>query len=168
MRPDLRERVERVQRALDEAPDSYLMATFPAGLPADAAGLAALPADLADLLTVTNGPRAGQISIFAAERLPDMQFHCDDLDVLQGGRERWLCFAMGADFPLMIERATGAVWWFPELDAEDYFMTDRFERLTDGVEDFLDRYVLGAGYRVFSPSDDDWWYGFLRDQALAG
>lgn len=144
--------------------DSYMFATFPAG--ADAASVADLPVGLADLLQVTNGPRAGILAVFAAEALPDNQFHCDDLPLLEGGRERWCCFAMGLDFPLMIERDTEAVWWFADLEAEDYFMAERFERLTDSVDDFVDRFLLGAGYRQFSPSNDDWWYQFLRERQL--
>jgi hypothetical protein len=154
-----------VRSALEATPDSYMIGTFPAG--ADADSVAEVPAGLADLLQVTNGPRAGVLAVFAAEALPDNQFYCDDLHLLEGGRSRWFCFAVGLGFPLMIERDTGAVWWFPDLEAEDYFTAERFERLTDSVEDFVDGFLLGAGYRRFSPSEDDWWYQFLRDRQLA-
>lgn len=165
MRNDVREKIELVRNALEATPDSYMVASFPVG--ADPDSVADLPPGLADLLSVTNGPRAGVLSVFKAEALPGNQFHCDDVPALEGGRQRWLCFAMGLDFPLMIERATGAVWWFADLGAEDYFKSERFERLTDGVDEFFDLFVLGEGYREFSPSEDDWWYRFLRRQQLA-
>jgi hypothetical protein len=80
------------------------------------------------------------------------------MDILESGRSRWLCFALIDDFPLMIERATGSVWWFPEIGLEYYFMSERFERLADNVEAFFDHYILGPGYRELFEGGHNPWY----------
>lgn len=163
MNDSLQGKIEAIRQALGDTADSHLIAEFaPAVERRD--GLTGLPEGLAELLAVSNGIRAGVITIFPYEDIPARQFMIEDLPAVPQGGERFLCFAMGADFPLAIERSSGAVWWFPELDAEDYFMTDRFEQLTDDVDHFVDYYVTGEGYRQFSGgSPDSWWDRFLID-----
>ena len=156
MRDDLRGKLGAIRNELRAIPDSFMFAEFPDG--ADRTD--GLPEGLADLLSVTDGPRAGMLTVCSTARLPGSQFYCDDIPALAGGRIDWLCFAIAFGVPLMIERATGAVWWFPVLDSESY-PDSAFERLTGDVGEFVDHYVLGPGYREISPSDDDWWTQFL-------
>jgi hypothetical protein len=162
MTEDLRRKIDTVKRILEQDPDSYMMARLSEGAPPNKSELAGLPTDLRRILEMTDGVYAGNLAVFSSEGIAGNQFYCADLD---GGTDRWLCFAVVMDFPLMIERPTGAVWWFPETGLEYYFMSERFELLTESVEEFFDRYVLGEGYARICGTDDPW-YNFLRDHDL--
>jgi hypothetical protein len=163
---NLQQKIGSIQRALHEDADSYMFANFPPGLPANSPMLSGVPAGLGSVLELTDGPRGGNVALFQAARIEHNQFYCDGGEILEGGRSAWLCFAVSMDFPLMIKRATGAVWWFPEMDLEDYLLSDRFEQLAGSVEEFVDQYLTGEGYaRLFGNADDPW-YSFLRRQGL--
>ena len=153
--------VDSVRTALANDPASYTFAKFPAGT---TQGAAELPECLRELLKITDGARAGEVALYKAATISQGQHYCDGLD---GGRTKWLCFAINLDYPLFIERATGAVWWIPEMNLEYFFMSDRFERLADSVEDFFAEYIFGEGYRRLTDSgESDPWYRFLRNGVI--
>jgi hypothetical protein len=168
----LYEKIDVIKRKLTEDEASYMFAVFPSGVALAEGVPAGAPEELRRLLASTNGPRTSDMAVFAAEDLSKFQFYCDDVDILEGGRSRWLCFALIEDFPVMIERVTGSVWWFPEIGLEYYFMGERFEPLADNVEAFFDHYVLGPGYRKLFEGGLGYrelfegghipWYEFLR------
>ncbi|WP_067792944.1 hypothetical protein [Actinomadura formosensis] len=163
MNDRLRQKIDSIRQSLESGPDSYMFAEFNPGASGSADVLTGLPPELRDLLLVTDGLYAGVITVHSTRTIGANQFYCDDLD---GGRDAWVCFGGNMDFPFMVERATGAVWWFPEMDAE-YAFDSRFERLTGGIDDFIDRYVLGPGYAEQIPAPpEDRWYDFLVAQGL--
>jgi hypothetical protein len=161
MNAGLREKIETIRGLLEEEPDSFLFANFAPGFAGDRGELSELPEGLAELLALANGIWASAVNIICFENIPRGDFMMD-CDPVPRGSERFLCFAMGAEFPLGMDRSTGTVWWFPDLDAEDYFFAERFEHLTDDVDQFVDYYVLGEGYRTFSGG----YSGCLWDQFL--
>lgn len=165
MKERVRRKFEAVRAALAAVPDSYMFAEFQ---PGSRDPMPDIPEGLRDLLTLADGLRAGWVVVFPYRELDRNQFHLDDADTVQlmgGDRDRWLCFGLVDDFPLVMERPTGAIWWFPELWLEYSFMATRFERLADDVDDFVDRFLLGEGYARLTGSRD-WWWDFQRDHGL--
>ncbi|KWW98056.1 hypothetical protein C3Y87_14535 [Carbonactinospora thermoautotrophica] len=158
----LKETIEAVRAALAEVEDSVILGRFPAGC-SDPTALADVPEGLRELLRITDGPRCGVVVLFPAADLPRHQYYCDEVE---GGQEAWLCFGVVADEPLMLQRATGQVWWFPDTGVA-WYDSDRFECLAKDVATFFTEHVLGEGYARLAPSGaEDEWYGFLRDHGF--
>lgn len=151
----LEERVATLRAELERDADSVLFADLPPGA-ADARVLEQLPAGHSRVLAASDGPRCGVIVWFDTGYLTSQQYFCDDLP---GGPERWVCFGHNSDEPLVIERATGAVWWYPPTGTL-YWMSGRLEKLTDTVEAFFTDYCLGSKYPQ-ATGDHDQWYQFL-------
>ena len=160
----LAQAVDATRAALERDPDSYMFAKFPPGAPVDAGETSTLPTGLRDLLELTDGFHAGELAFYPTGSIAQAQHYCEDLD---GGAERWMCFGLNMDYPLFVERTTGAVWHYPDIQYEHHLMSDRFEILGDDVKAFFADYVLGEGYLRLTVSDEsDPWFRFLRGQGL--
>lgn len=165
MRERVRRKFEAVARALDSVPDSYMFATFGPGA---REAMPDIPEGLRDLLILADGLNAGEVKIFPYRELERNQFYLNDPDTLRlmgGDLSTWLCFGLNTDFPLVIERTAGSVWWFPETWLEYSFMATRFEQLAEDMDEFVDRFILGDGYRQLT-GVRDWWLDFLHDHGL--
>ena len=150
---ELTRRVEQIRVVLDARPDGVTIGDFPPGCahPGDH-----LPPGLAEVLAVSDGPRAGTVvvlsaaefgkdyfTVLGAEAIPDEQ--ADD----------WARFATCNYEPLLVHRQTGEVWWFPDAGVE-WVDSPVFEKLADNVESFMTEYVLGGGYLDICVSLDGW------------
>ena len=165
MRQQVQRKIEAVMAALDATPDSYMLANFQ---PGSREPMPDLPEGLRDLLTLVDGLNAGEVAIFSYRELDRNQFYIDDsesIELMGGDRDRWLCFGLNNDFPLVIERTAGTIWWFPETWLEYSFMATRFEQLTDGIDDFIDHFLLGEGYLQLIGGQDRW-SDFLREHGF--
>ncbi|MFI7302829.1 SUKH-4 family immunity protein [Micromonospora aurantiaca] len=155
----------RADLAADE-PASLAYAQI--GAPADDGNVPAeLPAGLRDLLLVADGLRAGAFELASTDRLTGVQYFLDyapAFSPVPQDKTGWLVIGTRSDEPIFLERATGAVWYFPPTGTE-WFMGDAFEELAPDLDSFVHYYVLGPGYAELV-TDDDAWYAFLDRQGL--
>ncbi|MEV0680260.1 hypothetical protein AB0I60_27465 [Actinosynnema sp. NPDC050436] len=153
--------VELLRSALESTPDAVVFANLPGG--AEASTVSGLEPAPADLHTEANGLRCGSVVLFKADDLDGHQYLCQEVE---GGSDEWLSFGRIETDPLMPNRATGAVWWFPDTGTE-WWMSEQFATLApDPTRFFLD-YVAGPGYSEIAPLAHDRWYGFLGSVGLA-
>ena len=155
----------RADLAADE-PASLAYAQI--GAPADDGDVPAeLSAGLRDLLLAADGLRAGAFELASTGRLAGVQYFLDyapGFSPVGQDKTGWLVFGTRSDEPIFLERATGAVWYFPPTGTE-WFMGDAFEELAPDLDSFVHYYVLGPGYAELV-TDDDGWYAFLDRQGL--
>ncbi|MGA4686129.1 SUKH-4 family immunity protein [Micromonospora sp. AB353] len=155
----------RADLAADE-PASLAYAQI--GAPADDGDVPAeLPAGVRDLLLVADGLRAGAFELASTDRLTGVQYFLDyapAFSPVPQDTTGWLVIGTRSDEPIFLERATGAVWYFPPTGTE-WFMGDAFEELAPDLDSFVHYYVLGPGYAELV-TDDDAWYAFLDRQGL--
>ncbi|MEV1072300.1 hypothetical protein [Micromonospora parva] len=166
MNAELRQLIEELRADLADLPESLAYAEFGEGAAIDAVP-AGLPADLRDLLLVTDGIRAGRVELASTSTLPGLQYHLDyapDFSAIPQNRAGWLVIGTRSDEPVFRDRGTGAIWYFPPTGTE-WFMADAFEELAPDVESFVDYYLLGPGYADLTPADDRW-FAFLDEQGL--
>lgn len=168
MRPSTLQKLQRAAALLAEREDSYMFAELPPGGPeTGTAGWDALPADLRELLSFSNAPRAGAIALLKDTRIPANQFCLDSPEVQEklGGADRWLVFGACFDFPLLLRRDSGAVWHFPDLGKEHFEESD-FRMLTAGLDEFVVDCLLGTRYLEITGIADRWWE-FAVESGLA-
>ncbi|MBG6065355.1 SUKH-4 family immunity protein [Micromonospora ureilytica] len=166
MNLELRQLIEELRADLADRPESLAYAEFGEGAAIDAVP-AGLPADLRDLLLVADGLRAGRVELASSSTLPGIQYHLDfapDFSSIPQDRAGWLVVGTRSDEPILMDRGTGAIWYFPPNGTE-WFMADAFEELAPDVESFVDYYLLGPGYADLTPADDRW-FAFLDEQGL--
>ncbi|MEU5873177.1 SUKH-4 family immunity protein [Glycomyces sp. NPDC047369] len=166
MNAELRQLIEELRADLADLPESLAYAEFGEGAAIDAVP-AGLPADLRDLLLVTDGIRAGRVELASTSTLPGIQYHLDyapEFSAIPQNRAGWLVIGTRSDEPVFMDRGTGAIWYFPPTGTE-WFMSDAFEELAPDVESFVDYYLLGPGYADLTPADDRW-FAFLDEQGL--
>lgn len=148
-------------RALSIESNSYMFASISPGLTEAPAGL---PVDLGELLQLANGFNLGSVAIFSNESLPDNQFYLENpeaAELIANTRQRWICFGTHVNFPLLMNRENGEVWWFKDLGQEHFFLSTRFERLVGDIDELVEQYLLNDGYLNLVGAED-WWYNFLR------
>lgn len=125
-----------------------------------------LPTDLRELLLVVDGIRAGSIDLASSEGLAGVQYYLDDVPEYVPAADdpdRWMVVGTKNDEPLLMERDTGSIWYFPPTGTE-WFMGDRFESLAQNLTTFLHHFVFGPGYGALVGNDR--WSEFLDRQGL--
>ncbi|MEU1846302.1 SUKH-4 family immunity protein [Micromonospora sediminicola] len=167
MTPDLAQLLDELRADLaEEEPASLAYAQI--GDPADEGDVPAeLPTGLREFLLVADGLRAGAIELASSGRLAAVQYFLDyapDFSPIPQDKAGWLVVGTRSDEPIFLERATGAVWYFPPTGTE-WFMGDAFAELAPDLDSFVHYYVLGPGYAELV-TDDDQWYAFLHRQGL--
>lgn len=140
---------------LADTPGAGTFAVLPPGRPVPPD--ADIPASVAELLAVTDGPRVGVIVLFDGTLLPEMTFHLDRFGADAG---HWFCFGHINESALFLNRDTGAVWWFPG-GHEEWYESD-FVQLAHTLDEFVVDYLFGARYAEVTSTDGDRWYSFLR------
>ncbi|MEU7906334.1 hypothetical protein [Actinoplanes sp. NPDC049118] len=148
---ELSRRVEQVRTVLAERPDSVKFGKFP---PGRASADRELPAGLAEVLAITDGPRGGEIVVYSAAELARQRFQLIGVEAV-ADPDAWMRFATLNDEPLLVHRETGEVWWFPDTGVV-WMDSFEFEKLADDVEAFMTDWLLGDGYLGICVSDDDW------------
>lgn len=118
------------------------------------------PAEYLELLRLSDGPSFGDVVVYGVKWIEKNQFYADDREgaPVRLGRHLWFCFGHVNDDPLFINRQDGTVWGFPDQGIV-WQNSDVFEKLADGLGEFLERYALGPEYRVLTgvEEDDQWW-----------
>lgn len=117
-----------------------------------------VPADFAELLTFADGMGCGNVVIFGTRWLDSNQVYAEHRDgvPIELNPVEWFCFGKTGEDPLFIERETGAVHWFPDMGII-WWMSDRFERISANLGEFLLDHVFGPGYPALSGVDEDSW-----------
>lgn len=164
------EKLQVLKAAVPSLPNHYLF-SLPPGLPLDAPG-PDMPLRLRRVLELSNGPGGVEVGLYSTKYLDERQSDCEEYDgcpeAFRGGPEKWVVIGWAdaaAGAPLLMDRRTGVVWWFPDGAGGEWWNTDRFEPLA-GLEEFMADYFLGDRYRLLCDGDGDWWQ-LLRSQGLA-
>jgi hypothetical protein len=107
------------------------------------------------------GP-AGEMRLASVSELRSTQWMANDLP---GGPDRWCVVGDVLQNPVCIDRATGQMWWFADLNIVWHTDTDlrTFAKATDDFPTYLDHVILGAGYAdlVATDRDDPWTHAIL-------
>ena len=146
MTPELRERIRKARQALETADPTIgflappsLRQSFPAEV----------PLSYQQFLREVDGAACGVVMLYESDGLLNHQV---DAKALSGGRSRWFCFGAVEDYPLVMDRRSGAV----HLVSEEGDV-DEDQSLGD-LDYFLLTSVLGPEYAdfVMSPEEDPW------------
>jgi hypothetical protein len=120
----------------------------------------------AEFLRLADGATCGStgdIRLWSAASIRKRRWMADDLP---GGDARWCVIADVLENPVFVERATGEVWWFSDLNIVWYTDAElvSFARLADDVAGFIDYLILGPGYaqHISSGQDDPWLQALSR------
>src|SRR5436305_1876142 len=127
--PRVGEAVARLRAGLDRRadPDDPFrpcgVDLLPPGVRSD--DLPGIPEPYAAFLRVADGAtcgHAGEIHLWPADRVLGFQFSPEDEEwlPLPGGVGRWFVFGDIEQNPLLLDRETGQVWWFSDLDVVWY------------------------------------------------
>ncbi|MGC4894993.1 hypothetical protein [Micromonospora sp. DT31] len=114
----------------------------------------------AEFLRLADGATCGStgdVRLWSAHSVRQTPWMADDLP---GGDARWCAVADVLENPVFVERTTGEVWWFSDLNIVWYTDSElaSFAKLADDVAGFIDYLVLGPGYvqHLSSGRDDPW------------
>ncbi|MEV0156368.1 hypothetical protein AB0H57_21950 [Micromonospora sp. NPDC050686] len=150
MNDELRRRVERIRAVLADRDDGIVLGDFPPGRTVEAAGL---PPGLAEVVAITEGPRAGDLVLLKADRIGEPEIPLDEVaaDVPDPGN--WVHVGARNYEPLLANATTGEVWWFPDTGVV-WYESHLFEKLADNPADLVLDYLLGDGYLDIAGPDD--------------
>jgi hypothetical protein len=148
---ELTQRVERIREVLAARDDAILLGKFPPGRPAADADL---PPGVADVLAVTDGPRAGLVKLASLADITDQFLPLERAAAIEDP-EAWVSIGARNYEPLLAHRKTGEVWWFPDTGVVWQDSTV-FEKLADDATELVLHYLLGDGYLEIIPDYDDW------------
>ncbi|GIF12784.1 SUKH-4 family immunity protein [Actinoplanes teichomyceticus] len=171
MNPELRELIAGLRAELEGGrPATLVWAQINAGAPADEIP-AGLPRPVRELLAAADGILAGAFDLPAAAELPGIQYHLETMPGftrIADEPQRWLVFGTLHEEPLLLDRETGAVWYFPDADGDEWFMRERFDNVASGLDEFVGHYVFGPGYGRIAFDDDEWWEFLSRHGLTEG
>ncbi|OIJ84540.1 hypothetical protein BIV24_30965 [Streptomyces colonosanans] len=117
---------------------------------------------------VANGATCGDVTVFSASTVDQMQFYADPVPGAEVvlGRRRWLCCGAIADDPFFVNRLNGEVWYFPDTGAE-WWRSSSFEKAADDVTSFFLRFMAGPRYVDLSATGrEDQWAELLSHAGL--
>ncbi|MEV6795435.1 hypothetical protein AB0M87_26370 [Streptomyces sp. NPDC051320] len=107
----------------------------------------------------SSGAICGRLVLFDANVVADSQFYAEPTEgtAVQLNRGDWFCFGKANEDPLLLERATGAVWGFPDTGVI-WWQSEGFEKLADILDGFLLDSACGHGYQELTGagSEDPW------------
>ena len=119
-----------------------------------------LAAGCAAFLRIADGAAcgsSGEIRLWPAAAVRQLQSVTDNLP---GAGERWCAVADVMQNPVLVEYATGEVWWFYDLNIVWYTDTQQssFAKLADDISGFIDYLVLGPGFaeHIATEPGDPW------------
>ena len=146
MNPQFKKRIAEVRRALKNADPTIGFLAPPANrrsFPEE------VPVPYQEFLREVDGAACGVVMLYESEGLLRRQACAKDLP---GGRQRWFCVGSVEDYPIVIDRQSGAVFLVPsegQLDMQDSL---------GELDYFLHNSVFGPEYADFvtNPEDDPW------------
>ncbi|WP_406859358.1 hypothetical protein ABZO31_03210 [Streptomyces sp. HUAS MG47] len=163
MNAELRRVVEELRAALDERDEWRMMNALPAGARPESLD-PGIPPAVREFLALSDGATCGDVTVFGSGTLPGMQFHCDPVEgaAVTLGREKWFCIGVISDEPFFVDRASGAVWYFPDTGVE-WWMSSDFAKAADDFTTFFLESVAGPGHpRLTGAGPDDQWPELLE------
>ncbi|MDR7276601.1 SUKH-4 family immunity protein [Catenuloplanes atrovinosus] len=170
MNPDLRELIEELRADLEAGqPETLSWAEIQGAVPSDKIP-DDVPQPVRELLEVADGILAGAFSLSSTRTYGYFQSVLGDMPGftrVSDEPDKWFVFGRLHEEPLLLHRETGAVWYFPRTDGDEWYMREEFEGVASDLDSFLAYYVFGAGYAELGADDDEWW-NFLADQGVAG
>ena len=122
-----------------------------------------IPAEYVAFLRLADGAScgtAGEIHLWSADRCLHWDREQYVTGELPGGAEWWFAIGDILQNPVVIERATGQVWWYSNLNIVWY--TDvkltSFAKAADNLVEFINHFILGPGYAEImeAGSDEPW------------
>ena len=134
----------------------------PGTIPAD------VPGPVRELLDVADGILAGAFVLFGTgsyDCFPYAFAYMPEFTGVGDEPAKWALFGNLSDEPLLLNRETGAVWYFPFTGAE-WYMREEFAEIAPDLDSFLAYYVFGPGYREIGCDRPDHWWRFLHSQGL--
>ncbi|GAB3209066.1 hypothetical protein ACQEU5_20195 [Marinactinospora thermotolerans] len=141
-------------------PQPFTPAALAPGLGSAAAPPATIPRPYAAFLRLCGGlvTDTGTVRLLGPAAA-SMRVFGDGEDLLPGGDARWFRFGEVAGNPLCLERATGRVWWFGDLDAVWFTAPHAFAPLCPSFDVFFLRLLCGSWYGTVAPvgRDSAWW-----------
>ena len=151
--------VRRIAAALARLAPPYGPLELPPPVPLDEP-LDDIALGYAEFLRLADGAdcgSTGDMRLWSAASVRHTPWMADDLP---GGATRWCVVADVLQNPVFVERATGEVWWFSDLNIVWYTDSDlaSFAKLADDVAGFIDHLILGPGYvqHLSTGRDDPW------------
>ncbi|WP_262285422.1 hypothetical protein [Micromonospora sp. MA102] len=155
----LTDSVRRIAVVLGRLPPPYGPLELPPPISPDEP-LDDIASGYAEFLRLADGAvcgGTGDIRLWSAASVRQTPWVADDLP---GGAARWCAVADLLENPVLVERATGEVWWFSDLNVVWYTDVElaSFAKLADDLAGFIDYLILGPGYaqHLSSGPDDPW------------
>ena len=155
----LNDTVRRLDDILHRLPPPYGPRALPPPVSSDTP-LDDVPTHYAELLRLADGADcgpSGEIRLWPHDHLAQQQWIADGLP---GGAGRWYPIGDVVQNPVVVERQSGQVWWFGDLNIVWYTDTDlaTFTKASDNLTAFINHYILGSGYRdhIATDPDDPW------------
>ncbi|HEX4790599.1 MAG TPA: hypothetical protein VH372_19210 [Actinospica sp.] len=159
--PELTGTLAAAQAALATNLDWQILNSIP-----DAAARPAVsgaPAEYVEFLRVHDGAILGAVVILDTKFVEEAQrLIADGKTDLPLGNEEWYCVGKVGDRPVLVRRADGTVWTFPDPGAV-WWQSGDFRQIADSFGDFVLEYGLGPGYaRLAAAGPDEQWQRLLR------
>jgi hypothetical protein len=159
MTHDLRSIAGRARRYLAEIPDGPTIGIIKEGRGEQAVS-AEIPIQCQELYRVLDGVYFGVFALFSSKDVLESQYLTESIE---GGRETWFCFGTIIDDPVILQRATGEVWWFPPEQNRVWWDGGSPERISSDPLEFMDEFVFGPGYaRIGADLKQDRWWDLLE------
>lgn len=161
----MRQKLDAVRAELEAGQDRIIPAGFPPGLPPGAEP-PGIPEPLLAVLRASNGPWAFTFLVHPADEVAGGQAVLDlatGYEEITSDPDRWLAIGSVEDEPLLMDRRTGEVWWFPDTGTP-WYMSDEFEVLAADPLELVDDYLLGDRY--LEVATDEEWFEVLRRAGL--
>ncbi|MGC4870060.1 hypothetical protein ACLQ3B_31995 [Micromonospora sp. DT53] len=168
MNPDLRELIEELRADLLADEDNTVgWGEISAGAPADKIP-AEIPQPVRELMEVAESIAAGRFYLPGISSSARMQSGLKIMPEYTGVAaepDEWFYLGRLSEEPLLLRRDSGAVWYFPQVSTDEWFIREAFQQIAPDLDSFLAYYVFGAGYAEIGSDDDNWWR-FLEEQDL--
>lgn len=115
---------------------------------------AEVPTAYQEFLRQVDGAVCGVVLLYGSDGL---SAHQVEVKGLSGGRARWFCFGAVEDYPLVLDRPSGAVYLVPDEGPVDE------DSSLGELDYFLLTSVFGAEYADFVvDAESDPWYQLVR------
>lgn len=163
MTAELQRVADELRAAMNSRSEWRMMNSLPAGARRDGLDLPGVPEAYREFLSVADGATCGDVTVFPASDILRMQFYADPVPgaAVELNKDEWFCCGVVADDPFFLNRATGAVWYFPDTGIE-WTQSSVFEKVADSFHTFLLEHMAGPGYvRLSATGRDDQWADLL-------
>jgi hypothetical protein len=158
---ELADVLARAQAALPAELDWQILNSIPPG--AARPEVAGAPAEYVEFLRLHDGAIMGAVVILDTKFAGEAQsLIADGKAAVPLGNDGWFCVGKVGDHPVVVHRADGTVWTFPDMDTA-WWESGEFRQVADSLGGFILEYGLGPGYRsLANVAPDDQWQRLLQ------